>query len=654
MRSARAWIFAIMILWAAPAHTQDDKLSRAISNIINDLAEFEANVSSEALTEMLMDLALTPVRINSGSESEISRLFFLTPFQVQTLASHIRHTGPLVSPLELASLPGFNRETAEMMLPFIDFDAGNQGNQGQRSTRLGNRLVATTSAGFTDGVTNSALYPARNNIRYRATSGSLSAALTAASDPGEKPLWSGSPDFISGGVAVAGELLPVTFIAGDYTARFGMGLVVNSGYRPLLMVTGTSYMGHRDGFSLSASAGQDNYLRGAAVTIKPGNVAISAFISSRFRDARLKTDVAGEEYTDILATTPVHNTLSGQTASGVLRESSYGLSAGFGTGHIRYAVTACLTDFSHNINEGGESPEAMYNFSGSRCFNAGVSYRMAFGRVTGAGEAALADNGAIATAHTLNIRFDDRFTANIIYRNYPRDYYGHLAGGPGRGSSTTNEEGLLARVTFEAARNLFLNAGTDIYHFPWLRYNTSFPSSGFRGELRASYIGWKSVTAEARISTAQTIRNAATATGVATEEMTRQTTSKFIITHSPSSSLSISINASHKFASTGTPGTLLAADINYSPGSLPVAFWFRHAMYSTGSYETGIYLYENDMLYGFSVPVHYGEGSRSALVLKIMPGRNAEVRLKYGITTRETGSGCIRQQELKTQVSLRF
>ena len=57
-------------------------------------------------------------------------------------------------------------------------------------------------------------------------------------------------------------------------------------------------------------------------------------------------------------------------------------------------------------------------------------------------------------------------------------------------------------------------------------------------------------------------------------------------------------------------GIMLFHDLVYSPRKVPLNAVFRAAWFNTGSYNTAIYAYENDVLYSFSIPAYYGKGFR--------------------------------------------
>jgi hypothetical protein len=69
----------------------------------------------------------------------------------------------------------------------------------------------------------------------------------------------------------------------------------------------------------------------------------------------------------------------------------------------------------------------------------------------------------------------------------------------------------------------------------------------------------------------------------------------------------------------------------------------RLALFDTDGYASRIYTYEHDLLYSFSVPVLYGQGQRSYLLVQYEPGAGLTLEAKYGITwyphRRTVGSG---------------
>ena len=104
---------------------QDDQLSEIISSITEEFASESSDPEAgELLTGRLYELSEKPVNLNSADESELSRLFFLTDFQIKALAEYIHSSGRVYSIYEIAAIPGFDRELAGMLIPFITLKAG--------------------------------------------------------------------------------------------------------------------------------------------------------------------------------------------------------------------------------------------------------------------------------------------------------------------------------------------------------------------------------------------------------------------------------------------------------------------------------------------------------------------------------------------------
>jgi len=79
-------------------------------------------------------------------------------------------------------------------------------------------------------------------------------------------------------------------------------------------------------------------------------------------------------------------------------------------------------------------------------------------------------------------------------------------------------------------------------------------------------------------------------------------------------------------------GYLVSQDISYKPAGLPASVTIRYALFDTWSYNERIYSYENDVLYGYSVPAYEGKGIRCFLLVSWSPVRKLEVWVRYAQT----------------------
>tara|TARA_B100001750_G_C15097911_1_gene393928 strand:- start:78 stop:548 length:471 start_codon:yes stop_codon:yes gene_type:complete len=75
-------------------------------------------------------------------------------------------------------------------------------------------------------------------------------------------------------------------------------------------------------------------------------------------------------------------------------------------------------------------------------------------------------------------------------------------------------------------------------------------------------------------------------------------------------------------------GFMLYQDIKYKPLFSRLSFTCRYILFNTPTYESRIYAYENDVLYGYSIPAYYGKGQKIYLVTKYNIQRNTDIWLR--------------------------
>jgi hypothetical protein len=120
----RISLISLLLLVPGFLFSQEENLSESITGVAEELVSEETETGDiELFSELLDELKENPVRINSADTSEISRLFFLTGFQMKALVDYVAVSGPILSVYELANIPGFDRESAVKVSPFITLDA---------------------------------------------------------------------------------------------------------------------------------------------------------------------------------------------------------------------------------------------------------------------------------------------------------------------------------------------------------------------------------------------------------------------------------------------------------------------------------------------------------------------------------------------------
>jgi hypothetical protein len=94
----------------------------------------------------------------------------------------------------------------------------------------------------------------------------------------------------------------------------------------------------------------------------------------------------------------------------------------------------------------------------------------------------------------------------------------------------------------------------------------------------------------------------------------------------------IDVKAGQKAGSKIRPGVCITEDMSLSFHHWLQSLSFRISIYNIPSYETRIYLYEPEVLYGYSVPAYQGNGLRTLLVMKFRISKSLTLWVRGAIT----------------------
>lgn len=634
---------------------QEVKLSEAIVSAAEELAAEEGDpMAAEIFTELLYELSEDPVEINSGNENEISRLFFLSTFQVKVLSDYVRISGSIVSPFEIANIPGFDRETASMMIPFITLVK--KSIAFHDTVRIHHSML--TNFTFKKNNENSTYIgsPWKLLTKYKFTAGSFSGGFTGEKDQGEK-LFSGHPplpDFLSGHLFYKGTGIIKRVAAGDYSARFGLGTNINTGISSGLSLSSPGYLAGRDEIKPYTSAEENKFFRGTAVVLAVKNLDFSLFVSSKKIDAILNEDTDSANYTiRSIYRTGYHNTESGLQKKDIAREVIYGMNLSCNFKNLKAGILWSETRFSIPFEPDTAIPSDIYDFRGTRNSLYSLYYSSLLKRYILFGELSWGGYGRYSIIQGVSFRPADRLNINVIYRNYSPRFIALHGGGPGLSTSGNNEEGIFGNFTFEAAKYLFISAGSDVRSFPWLRYRCSSPTSSERHEIRIRYLPSGRLTIESMYGIRKTQADNSGDSGIPSLVLTKTRSARVQVKYSPEENITLLTRLDFKnVMPSGTKGVSLLQDINIRLMKIPVSIWMRYCLYNTGGYESGIYTWENDLQSSFSIPVMYGSGSRAFVMLSWKPADGIEFRIKYGFTERKVSGVTGSFPEIKAQFKI--
>ncbi len=634
-------------------YPQELKLSEAIVTIAEELASDDSDPDAAALyIERLHELSENPVNLNSATEDEISRLFFLSDFQVKALVDYSHASGRIISVYEIINIPGFDKETAEMMIPFItlDYELKERKQPGKWNN------TSLTNVSFKPGSTDTSDLgsPVRILSKYKFSSGGFSGGITFEKDPGEK-FFSGNPprpDFISSCLSYNNNTGIIRkIIIGDFSARFGQGTNVNTGIRTGISLTAPGYMPARNEIRQYTSSDENNFFRGMAAELSLKSLSLSLFYSVNHLDA---VQTSGDDHIENLYLSGLHNTSSLLLRKDVVTDYASGINLSYNFKNARAGLAWTEDRLSLPLIKDETGVEDLFDFSGDRNSAYSFYYNCLVRKILLFGEVSLNESLSHAIVQGLTIRMSDRLAVNWLFRNYEPGYFSLHGKGPGGSSGNSNEMSILGNFTFEAAKHLFISGGCDIRHFPWLKYRSSAPSNSVRQEARIKFLPSDNLSVEVLYNYRLSMNDNAEDTGIPSQNELSTNYIRCSARYSPSERLILGTRMDYKAADPSGKGMLLLQDAVFTFRKIPLTCWFRYCLFNTGSWDSRLYTYENDLLYSFSIPALSGEGSRSYFMIKYEIGDVAEIRFKYGITSIAEAASFKNSEEIKFQLKINF
>jgi hypothetical protein len=637
---------------------QNENLSEIITSIAEELAADESD--PEAITtfiEQLHELSENPVSINSGDENEISRLFFLSDFQIKAIADYVKSSGSLVSIYEITGIPGFDQQTAEMMVPFITIKNkvyDQSASSTWRNTFLTNLIIKPGERDSSDVGS-----PSRILSKYKFTVRHISGGFTIEKDPGEKTLTGRPPlpDFLSANISYNGQGFIRRIIIGDYGARFGQGTNINTGIRMGLSLSAPGYMAGRNEIRPYTSTDENNFFRGVAADFSYRNLGLSLFYSQNRIDGTLNSpaDSTGIFIGDFYKT-GLHNTLSLMEKKDVVTETSFGMNFTYDFTFLRVGFVLSGSSFSLPVNRDYGKPEDLFEFRGKRNNIYTFYYNSLINKLLLFGELSTNDFRNLALIQGITLRPSDRLTINFLYRNYAPGFHSFHGKGPGNSLYTSNEQGMLGNFTFEAAKNLFISAGCDISYFPWLKYRSSSPSFARKKEIKLKYLVTENIIFDLSYNIRSSMLNYSEGQGIANMAEISNKALKCLVKYAPYENFILSSCINYKISKPSEgKGILMSQDVVYKFRQTPVTIWFRYCIFNTDNWDSRLYSYENDLLHTFSIPALSGEGTRSYVMVKWEIRDIAELRVKYGLTSCFYGNSLSENRdELRIQFRVWF
>ncbi len=635
-----------------------------LEEVIEALAAFqEEDMAYEEWYEYWYQLYAHPINLNQATREDLVALYHLSDRQINNLLRYRDYYGPFLSLYELQYIPAFDQQTIEQLLPFVEVKENDERrklpllqrirqadqkiflfrSESTLETKRGYRVSDTTTGTGSAYVGSPLKYYARLKASSR---NDFSFGITLEKDAGEKISWhpeakTYGADFMSGHALLEKKGNLKKLIIGDYQLQFGQGLVLGSGFRMGKGAETVFVIRPKNiGIQPYTSAMETGFFRGGSGTysipIGKHVIDFTGFCSHVHQDGNLQSDTATSLPTfATLGTTGFHRTATERQSRKQIREQVTGahimwhgpknnVHAGLSWVQTHYSAYQQPSDPLYNL----------HNFSGTRHANLGGHLDVHLDQVSLFGEAAVSQQGSLGAVGGMTIYISPQLQLAWLTRHYDPDFHSFYGNAFSENTRNSNENGMYWGIKLKPFQKLAFAAYYDQFRFPWLRYRSEAPSTGYEYLVRMEYplsqqamlsLQWREEQKAVNVdSQVQRILP-----GVKRNLIfnLRQKLSELmsIRTRFQQSQYTLDDHTSRGFA--------IAQDITLHAGKLKIDG--RVALFHTDDYPNRQYMYENDVLYAFSVPAYSGKGVRSYLTLRYKINRHFQCWARIAQTNLE-------------------
>ncbi|MCX6318546.1 MAG: helix-hairpin-helix domain-containing protein [Bacteroidetes bacterium] len=612
------------------------------------LSQSENGTEDDQIIQGLEKYKRSPLNINIADASALRTLQVITDLQIDNLIAYRHLLGMLTSIYELQAVPSWDLYTIQRIRPFISVSISLPIRQEMESRfRKGEHMVLfkisqvlEKASGYRKDSTNAGYLgsPQQVVFRYRYQyKDLLQWGITGDKDAGESFLKGAQRmgfDFYSAHLFIR-KAGPFSAIAlGDYTVSLGQGLIQWQGMAFKKSAEITAIKRQSSVLRPYNSTGEFYFSRGAGFSLQAGKYECTTFFSFRKLNANRTLD-STENYSGIssLLSSGYNRTFREAADRHTVSQTMYGLAISRNTSRLKIGLNGIMYQYSLPFSE-KEEPYQLYTIRGKKWFNASMDYSYTFRNIHLFGELAAAMNRSVAMVNGLLISVDPKADIAILHRRIGEKYQAVYGNAFTENTNPNNENGLFAGISLRPAAGWKLDAYTDLFRFPWLKYRVNGPSGGADYFVQVTRTPNKQVELYTRFSVQIKERNEMMmGTSLAAPEKIRVYNWLMHMNYQVNQALGIRTRVETKRFQKkyGEPehGFLAFFDLRYKPLMTWYSAVIRLQYFETESYDARIYAYENDVLYSYSIPANSGRGYRYYVLLNADLNRSLSCWLRF-------------------------
>lgn len=652
----------------------EETIEEAFSNsIAGEEHQSADNSGMQELYDMAVEhferLLEHPLQINGASRKELEEFVLLSDFQIESILDYRRTGGDILSCTELSLLNGFDAPFAEDIAPFVSFAPSSgiphyKNGTGNFFKECKSQIYFRTARDLKPGIMYSPVsdkeFEKNPNCRYLGTpyylllkykctySNKLQAGITFENDAGERLFTSGAPpvDFFSFHIAAKNVGRVNTLIIGDYSARFGQGLVLWNSFSQQGASSPMALYKRGAVFVPYTSSGESGFYRGAALSVSLGKIDVSAMFSCNMRDAR----IAGNEYVSLVAG-GIHNTVGTVQTRKRMAETLGGVGFSYMLSRLKIGIS-CIA-YGYNKKNGRK----IYEYNRLQMYdglwgNISADFYTIIRRVKLFGEFAFDYGGSMAMLAGAVFDISEKLEMGCLLRCYSKSYIAPHASAYSTISSVSNQRGLALNGVYALSSLWKISFGADAVCYPWSRYNIKGASGQIKGYALAEY-STDRMLVKARLSDTYTTHNRLNKLYFKIQSYIPVTD---ILSVKPNVSVVYATCPNYKTDSANygcyihSFGWQTGANIKYESPGRKFSVQAGGCMFSCNDWNSRLYVYEADLPYTYNSRLLYGKGYSLYTMVKLKAFGLAEVCLKYETTQY---SASLKEPENKIKMAVK-
>lgn len=628
--SIRSYSIAVIYSFITVYCFPQQKDTLVTTDIFEDLLEdATSEVEESQIYDLIENLMHNPIHLNTATINDLLKIPLLDIQIARAIIDRRNFLGGIYKSEDLQNIAGVERGLIDRILPFLKL-----GDKYERSfldsftdqfsnLKLNFRSRILEDLQLRDGFSTGKFEGSRLKFynRLKINSGDkIYAGFLFEKDAGEKSF----NDFSSFYLKVNDISIFNTILLGDYIFEFGQGLSIWSPYSFSKGINAVNIQ--EKGVSNAAaytSADENQFLRGAAFQLAVGPFMITPFFSSNKKDASL--DSLSGQITS-LSMDGLHRTLSELSKENSINELVFGSSIEFNSiPDTKLGILYYQTKYSSAFEKNNPLKSAGNRFE----FLSG-SYSIILNNLYFSGEIAY-NISSIASINNAVFMPDRNLSFLISFRNFPHNYFNPHAGSFGEKGTAQNEIGFYTGLQLRTEYGTF-NIYYDQYKFPLAGSSYNFSSTGndFLFYYTYKILRNSEIRLKYKNESKEIIEIINDESGLVNRS---QQNFRVELSFIPVNFINMRTRFElvHLAQTTNKPmekGFLLFQELKCQPVK-KLSIYGRIVFFSTDSYDSRIYEFENDLTGVMTNAALYGEGIRWYLMARYTTTMGLVLSLKY-------------------------